>query len=82
VDFLIGRGGRRGRRDDGELSSAGFRVVVIDRVPWLKAPTSATTKSASFRSGLTNANRLQPNTFRSSPPESENTTGDRNTVEW
>lgn len=53
-----------------ELSTAGFRVVVLEQGPWLKAADFRHDEvSVSFRSGLTNDHHLQPNTFRSAPDE-------------
>src|ERR1700739_4709266 len=68
VDFLvIGAGGAGGAMAK-ELSAAGFRVVVLEQGPWLKASDFRHDEVAiAFRHGLTNNHRLQPNTFRSQP---------------
>jgi choline dehydrogenase-like flavoprotein len=70
VDFVIIGAGAAGGVMSKELSSAGFRVVVLEQGPWLKAADFRHDEvSVGYRSGLTNDHRLQPNTFRSSPRE-------------
>jgi choline dehydrogenase-like flavoprotein len=70
VDFLVIGAGAAGGVMAKELSSAGFRVVVLEQGPWLKATDFRHDEvSVSFRSGLTNDHRLQPNTFRPLPSQ-------------
>jgi choline dehydrogenase-like flavoprotein len=70
VDFVIVGAGAAGGVMSKELSSAGFRVVVLEQGPWLKAADFRHDEvSVGYRSGLTNDHRLQPNTFRSSSRE-------------
>jgi choline dehydrogenase-like flavoprotein len=68
VDFLVIGAGAAGGVMAKELSTAGFRVVVLEQGPWLKAADFRHDEvSVGFRSALTNDHRLQPNTFRSAP---------------
>src|SRR5438270_7662434 len=70
VDFLIIGAGAAGGVMAKELSSAGFRIVVLEQGPWLKASDFRHDEvSVAFRSGLTNNHREQPNTFRAAPSE-------------
>jgi len=70
VDFLVIGAGAAGGVMAKELSSAGFRVVVLEQGPWLKATDFRHDEvSVAFRSGLTNNHQLQPNTFRTAPSE-------------
>lgn len=68
VDFIVIGAGAAGGVMAKELSTAGFRVVVLEQGPWLKAADFRHDEvSVGFRRGLTNDHRLQPNTFRSMP---------------
>ena len=62
VDFLVIGAGAAGGVMAKELSTAGFRVVVLEQGPWLKSADFRHDEvSIGFRSGLTNDHRLQPN---------------------
>jgi choline dehydrogenase-like flavoprotein len=70
VDFLVIGSGAAGGVMAKELSVAGFRVVVLEQGPWLKAADFRHDEvSVAFRSGVTNDHHVQPNTFRSSPDQ-------------
>jgi choline dehydrogenase-like flavoprotein len=68
VDFLVIGAGAAGGVMAKELSSTGFRVVVLEQGPWLKATDFRHDEIAvAFRRALTNDHKLQPNTFRTQP---------------
>ena len=70
VDFLVIGAGAAGGVVAKELCTAGFRVVVLEQGPWLKASDFRHDEvSVGYRSGLTNNHHLQPNTFRADPGE-------------
>jgi len=70
ADFLVIGSGAAGGVMAKELATAGFRVVVLEQGPWLKAGDFRHDEvSVAYRSGLTNNHQLQPNTFRSAPGE-------------
>ena len=70
VDFLVIGAGAAGGVMAKELSSAGFRVVVLEQGPWRHEKDFAHDEiSVMYRSGLTNDFRKQPNTFRKTPAE-------------
>jgi choline dehydrogenase-like flavoprotein len=70
VDFLVIGAGAAGGVMAKEISTAGFRVVVLEQGPWLKAADFRHDEvSIGFRSGITNDHHLQPNTFRATPAE-------------
>ncbi len=79
VDFVIVGSGAAGGVMARELSQAGFSVVVLEQGPWL---TENDFKHDEIwmgdRAGLTNDQRLQPNTFR----EKESDTAQRNGWAW
>jgi choline dehydrogenase-like flavoprotein len=79
VDFVIVGSGAAGGVMARELSQAGFSVVVLEQGPWL---TENDFKHDEIwmgeRAGLTNDQRLQPNTFR----EKESDTAERNGWAW
>ena len=70
VDFLVVGAGAAGGVMAKELSAAGFRVVVLEQGPWHKAADFIHDEiSVTFRNGLTNDHRVQPNTFRATSEE-------------
>lgn len=70
VDFLVIGAGAAGGVMAKELSTAGFRVVVLEQGPWRKAADFRHDEvSVAFRSELINNHQLQPNTFRTAPGE-------------
>src|SRR3569833_699912 len=53
-----------------ELSTSGFRTVVLEQGPWLGVSDFRHDElSVGFRSGLTNNHSLQTNTIRASPEQ-------------
>ncbi|HEX4771356.1 MAG TPA: GMC family oxidoreductase [Bryobacteraceae bacterium] len=71
ADFLVIGAGAAGGVMAKELSTAGFRVVVLEQGPWLKASDFRHDEVAvAFRHAVTNDHKLQPNTFRSQPDAS------------
>lgn len=70
VDFVIVGSGAAGGVLAKELSSNGFRVVVLEQGPYLKeADFSHNEVEVFLRHGLTNNPTLQPNTFRKTPQD-------------
>src|SRR6266404_2019643 len=70
VDFVVIGSGAAGGVMAKELSTAGFRVVVLEQGKWFKANDFKHDEvSVGFRSALTNNHHLQPNTFRSAPDQ-------------
>ncbi len=70
VDFVIVGSGAAGGVLAKELSSNGFRVVVLEQGPYLKEANFSHNEVEVFlRHGLTNNPRLQPNTFRKTPQD-------------
>lgn len=69
-DFVIVGGSAAGGVMAEELSTAGFRVVVLEQGPYIRPDefTHDEIKS-NFESALVNANKLQPNTFRKTEQE-------------
>ena len=65
VDFIVVGGGAAGGVMAKELSSAGFRVVLLEQGPWLHEKDFTHDEVAMiYRSGITNNFKKQPNTFR------------------
>jgi choline dehydrogenase-like flavoprotein len=70
ADFLIIGAGAAGGVMAKELSTAGFRVVVLEQGPYLREKDFAHDEiKAFFRSALTNDYKKQPNTFRRTESE-------------
>src|ERR1700757_4009794 len=70
VDFVIVGSGAAGGVLAKELSSNGFRVVVLEQGPYLKeAEFSHNEVDVFLRHGLTNKQDIQPNTFRRTPQD-------------
>ncbi len=70
VDFVIVGSGAAGGVLAKELSSNGFRVVVLEQGPYLKeAEFSHNEVDVFLRHGLTNKQDIQPNTFRKTPQD-------------
>ncbi|MEP7064525.1 MAG: GMC family oxidoreductase [Gemmatimonadota bacterium] len=68
VDFVIVGSGAAGGVMARELSQAGFRVVVLEQGPYLRAADFKHDELAiGAMSALTNDHHTQPNTFRTSP---------------
>ncbi len=65
VDFVVVGAGAAGGVMAKELSTAGFRVVVLEQGPYLREKDFLHDEYGNFfRSALTNDHRRQPNTFR------------------
>ncbi|PWU07369.1 MAG: hypothetical protein C5B51_10135 [Terriglobia bacterium] len=70
VDFVVIGCGAAGGVMARELSTAGFRVVVLEQGPWRHEKDFTHDEiGVLYRSGLTNDYRKQPNTFRKTPGE-------------
>ncbi len=70
VDFIVVGAGAAGGVMAKELSTAGFRVVVLEQGPWLHEKDFKHDEvDVLFRSGLTNNYKKQPNTFRKTPDQ-------------
>ncbi|HYL38792.1 MAG TPA: GMC family oxidoreductase [Bryobacteraceae bacterium] len=70
VDFVVVGSGAAGGVMAKELSTAGFRVVVLEQGPWRHEKDFTHDEiSVMYRCGLTNDFRKQPNTFRKTPAE-------------
>ena len=70
VDFVVIGCGAAGGVMARELSTAGFRTVVLEQGPWRRERDfNHDEVSVMYRSGLTNDFRKQPNTFRKTPSE-------------
>src|ERR1700704_5241373 len=70
VDFIVVGCGAAGGILAKELSTAGFRTVVLEQGPWRHEKDFKHDEvDVIFRSGLTNDFRKQPNTFRKAPGE-------------
>jgi choline dehydrogenase-like flavoprotein len=70
VDFLVIGAGAAGGVMAKELSTAGFRVVVLEQGPWLQPNDFHHDEvTVLYRSGITNDSRRQPNTFRKTPAD-------------
>jgi choline dehydrogenase-like flavoprotein len=70
VDFVIVGSGAAGGVVAKELSTAGFRVVVLEQGPYLKERDFKHDEfNINFHHGITNDHRLQPNTFRRTEKE-------------
>jgi choline dehydrogenase-like flavoprotein len=70
VDFIVVGCGAAGGILAKELSTAGFRTVVLEQGPWRREKDFKHDEvDVIFRSGLTNDFRKQPNTFRKGPGE-------------
>jgi choline dehydrogenase-like flavoprotein len=70
VDFVVIGCGAAGGVMARELSSAGFRVVVLEQGPWRHEKDFRHDEAdVMYRSGLTNDFRKQPNTFRKTQSE-------------
>ena len=74
VDFVIVGSGAAGGVLAKELSSNGFRVVVLEQGPYLTAADFSHNEVDVFvRHGLTNNPAIQPNTFRKTPQDKAQT---------
>ena len=70
VDFVVIGCGAAGGVMARELSTAGFRVVVLEQGPWRHEKDFPHDEaSVMYRSALTNDFKKQPNTFRKTPSE-------------
>ncbi len=70
VDFVVVGAGAAGGVMAKELSTAGFRVVVLEQGPWRHEKDFTHDEIAvTLRGGLVNDHKKQPNTFRSTPAE-------------
>ena len=70
VDFVVIGAGAAGGVMAKELSAAGFRVVVLEQGPWLKAKDFTHDEiDVAFRGALVNNTATQPQTFRKTPEE-------------
>ncbi len=70
VDFLIVGSGAAGGVMAKELSSAGFKVVVLEQGPYLREKDFDHDEfKIAYRAGLINDHRKQPNTFRRTEAE-------------
>jgi len=70
VDFVVIGAGAAGGVMAKELSSSGFRVVVLEQGPYLKAKDfSHDEVDVIFRGAMTNGSARQPQTFRKTPDE-------------
>src|SRR4051794_33366758 len=70
VDFVVVGSGAAGGVMARELSQAGYRVVVLEQGPYLRAADFKHDELAvGAMSALTNDLHTQPNTFRASPSE-------------
>jgi choline dehydrogenase-like flavoprotein len=65
VDFIVVGGGAAGGVMAKELSTAGFRLVLLEQGPWLREKDFTHDEvTVMYRSGITNNFKKQPNTFR------------------
>jgi len=70
VDFIVVGCGAAGGVLARELSTAGFRIVVLEQGPWRHEKDFPHDEvGVMYRSGLTNDFKKQPNTFRKTPGE-------------
>src|SRR5689334_10159876 len=70
VDFIVVGAGAAGGVMAKELSTAGFRVVVLEQGPWFHEKDFTHDEVAMlYRSGITNDFKKQPNTFRKTSSE-------------
>src|SRR5215510_2166164 len=70
IDFLIVGAGAAGGVVAKELSTAGFRIVVLEQGPWLREGDFKHDEvSVMYRSALTNDHKKQPNVFRKTANE-------------
>lgn len=70
VDFIVIGSGAAGGVMAKELSTAGFRVVVLEQGPYLKEPDFKHDEIRyTYRNALTNNHDQRPNTFRTSASE-------------
>src|SRR4030095_12475360 len=70
VDFVIVGAGAAGGIIAKELSSAGFRIVVLEQGPYLKEPDFEHDElKVNWQAALTNDHKPQPNTFRKTEKE-------------
>src|SRR5215470_11183791 len=70
VDFVVIGSGAAGGVVAKELSTAGFRIVVLEQGPWLREGDFHHDEvSVMYRSALTNDHKKQPNVFRKTPAE-------------
>ena len=70
VDFVVIGAGAAGGVMAKELSTAGFKVVVLEQGPWRHEKDFAHDEvDVMYRCGLTNDFHKQPNTFRKTPAE-------------
>jgi len=70
VDFVVVGAGAAGGVMAKELSTAGFRVVVLEQGPWRHEKDFTHDEvGVTLRGGMVNDQKKQPNTFRSTPNE-------------
>ena len=70
VDFVVVGAGAAGGVMAKELSSAGFRVVVLEQGPWRREKDFVHDEvGVTVRGGLVNDPKKQPNTFRKTPAD-------------
>jgi choline dehydrogenase-like flavoprotein len=70
VDFIVVGAGAAGGVVAKELSTAGFRVVVLEQGPWLHEKDFTHDEvDVMYRGGLINNFKKQPNTFRRTPAD-------------
>ncbi len=70
VDFIVIGAGAAGGVIAKELSTAGFRIVVLEQGPWLREGDFQHDEvSVMYRSALTNDYKKQPNVFRKTAAE-------------
>src|SRR5258708_3071964 len=73
VDFIVIGAGAAGGVIAKELSTAGFRIVVLEQGPWLREGDFQHDEvSVMYRSALTNDYKKQPNVFRKTAGERAN----------
>ncbi len=70
VDFVVVGAGAAGGVVAKELSTAGFKVVVLEQGPWRREKDFVHDEiGVTLRGGLINDPKQQPNTFRKTPGE-------------